>query len=162
MPTSYVIVEAILLITAVIAASAFSTTIYSMLNDISQLQQENVKKIKKEVEFDAKIIFVSAKEGDNKIKVWIKNTGREELPHELIKLSDIYLKTPNKLITIPYGGDSPSWTYTIINDMNKNARWSVGETIEITITLDFNLDSGDYFVKFVAYTGRSKTYFFSV
>jgi len=158
MTTGYIIVEAIFLISAIIAASAFSTTMYSMISDISQIQKENLQKVKNEIRSDFKIIFAYGVAGGNVIKLWIKNMGGDNLQNSLIRLSDIYVKTPDDVIRVPYG----NWTYSIVNDANGDNRWGLGETLEIVITLSKPLNEGDYTVKFISYNGAESHYFFSV
>ena len=158
MAGGYVVIEAIFLISAIVAASAFSTTIYSMINDIGQIQRENLAKVKNEITTEFRIIFAYGVAGGNTVKLWVKNVGGDSLPDSLIRLSDIYLKTPSNVLRIPYGG----WVYSIVNDENSDGRWGLGETLEITVTLDAPLETGDYTVKFVAYNGFTSSYFFSV
>ena len=162
MATSYVITEAILLITAILAASIFYSTMYTLLSDFGQLQRENAQQIKRELQLDFEIVFVSANAGDNKIYVWIKNTGYSNIHEELLKLSEFYLKTSDRFTAITYGNSIPGWLYTIVNDVNNDGKWSPGETISAVIQLDYTLTTGDYLLKFVAYTGKDRIYYFSV
>ena len=162
MATSYVVTEAILLITSILAASLFSSTMYTILADFGQLQQENAQQIKRELQLDFEIVFVTAKAGDNKVYAWIKNIGYTNVHGELVKLSEFYLKGENKFTVVTYGSQTPGWSYIIVNDVNSDGRWSPGETLAVVISLNYTLDAGDYALKFVAYTGKARTYYFSV
>ena len=66
------------------------------------------------------------------------------------------------LISIPYQGTSLGWTYIAMNDVDNDGRWDPGETLLITITLNFTLSAGEYFVRFVAYLGQRSDYYFSI
>ncbi len=158
MSSGYIIVEAIFLISAIIAASAFSTTMYSMINDINQIQKENLQKVKNKITTSFKIIFAYGKAGNSSIVIWVKNLGGENLQNSLIRLFDIYVKTPSDIIRLSQG----DWTYSIVNDVNVDGRWGFGETLEMVINLGSPLAKGDYTVKLVSYNGQVSSYSFSV
>ncbi len=162
MPTGYVIAEAIILIAAIVAASAFSASVFTTLGDLGQAHREKIERLKKELSIDAEIIFATSTSGSSEVKAWVKNTGSSDIHPELVKLSDVFLGNRSMLISIPYQGTSLGWTYIAMNDVDNDGRWDPGETLLITITLNFTLSAGEYFVRFVAYLGQRSDYYFSI
>jgi len=96
------------------------------------------------------------------VKVWVKNIGIHSISGPLIEKSDLFFGPRGNFTRIPYGGPGPPmWEYTIAND-DGDGDWEPGETIEITITVDYTLGPGDYYVKFVTYRGAYDDYSFSI
>jgi len=154
--------EAIILIAAVIAASAFSSTLVSSLGDLTQAQRERSARIRTDVLVEAKVVFATATYGTQTVKIWVKNTGSVKVHQDLVKISEIFVKGPSFIVIVPYGNSTPGWTYSILRDSDGDERWSPGETLEITALLNQTILDGDYMVRFVAYTGSRSDYFFAV
>jgi len=129
-----------------------------MINDIGQIQKENLQKLKNEITTGFRVVFAYGEAGGSNITVWVKNIGGEDLQDSLIRLFDIYVKTPDNFLRIPQS----SWDYSIVNDADGDGRWGFGETLEIIINLGFQLAEGDYTVKLVSYNGQTSSYSFSV
>ena len=96
------------------------------------------------------------------VKVWVKNIGIHSISGPLIEKSDLFFGPRGDFARVPYGSPSPpTWEYIIAND-DGDGDWEPGETLEITITVDYTLGQGDYYVKFVTYRGACDDYSFSI
>ena len=91
------------------------------------------------------------------VRVWIKNVGVKGIDKGLIRGSSLFFGNGSGYRLIPYNSSTPpSWNYTIANDLDGDGNWDPFETLEVTITLDYNLEGGEeYKVTFYPYTGRN-------
>jgi hypothetical protein len=158
-----IVSETYLTIAAVIAASilggaiAFGTTTMSDSMKAAWLHASDRSKVM----VDA--VFAFGGSGDNVACIFVKNTGRRPLYDGEIKLSDVFFGPRGAFERIPYSesGTAPRWTYSIVND-DGDAVWEPGETVQINITLTYNLTSGDYYFRFVTPFGRYAEALFTV
>lgn len=125
---------ALFLITAVIAAgvliSAIFPVVYQMTGTFSSASHEADQRLRT----DFKIVLDTANRSQY-ARVWLKNTGSEQIAIDDIERSDVVCgDTGNfNLLTLssssgPLGNGY--WTFTL-NDLNGNGNWDSGETLEI-------------------------------
>jgi archaellum component FlaF (FlaF/FlaG flagellin family) len=156
------ITEAIIMVAAVVATSVFATTFMSGLYAVSDANKFAVNQVGRELKSGVKIVF-AAPVSDTMIKVWLKNVGQEDIPSELITLSDVFFGPKGSFQYVPYGGDGlPRWRYELVKDVDNDRRWDPSETIEVTIEWASTLQSGDYFLRFAIYTGQYTDFMFSI
>ncbi|MEM2910153.1 MAG: hypothetical protein QXQ02_10560 [Halobacteria archaeon] len=154
--------EAIIMVAAIIAASVFSTTFIASFYEISDANKFMLGRIGRELKIEVKIVF-AAPVSSTTIKAWLKNVGQEDIPSELIELSDLFFGPKGSFRRIPYKEPSPpKWQYEFVNDADGDGRWDPSETIEITIDWPTSLQSGDYFLRFTIYTGQYSDFTFSI
>ncbi|MCX8192168.1 MAG: flagellin [Nitrososphaerales archaeon] len=163
MASSTIISEAYLTIAVVIAASILSASFYSSLQRMVDVERERTLEFKREVETRVKILFAAPYNG-TAVKVWIKNIGLSTINSQLIgERADLFFGPKGRFKYIPYSQPNPpTWRYSIKNDINGDGNWDPRETIEIIINEGSALNSGDYYVKYCAYTGASSEYTFTV
>ncbi len=154
--------EAIIMVAAIVATSVFATTFMSGLYAVSDANKFAINQAGRELKTSVKIIF-AAPVSDTVIKVWLKNVGQEDIPSDLMELSDIFFGPKASLQHVPYGGANlPRWRYELVTDVDNDGRWDPGETIEVTIEWASSLQSGDYFLRFTIYTGQYTDFTFSI
>lgn len=146
----------------ILAASIFSAsflTNFSLASDVNKLK---VRQIEEEVLFDIKVVF-AAKVDSTRVKVWIKNTGMDDVPLSIVSFFDLFFGPKGAFQHVPYNSETlPSWTFKLANDIDKDGRWDPMETLEITISYPYEIDKGDYFVRVVTHTGKCSDIVFSV
>jgi len=161
---STVISEAIVTIAVIIAASIFASAILTEFQSLSESEKASLAKLEENIEVKLQTLFADSP-GEAKIKVWIKNVGWRAVAKPLIgQASDLFLqRRGGTVLRIPYNSPSPpTWNYLILND-DGNGDWDPGETIEITIELPQGvLGSGDWLIRFAAYTGGYTQYVLSL
>lgn len=124
---------AIFLITAVIAAgvliSAIFPVFYQMTGTFASASHESDQRLRT----DFKIVLDTANQSQY-ARVWLKNTGSEQISVSDIKRSDVVCGDAGNFNMLEL---SPSdilvdgqWTYTL-NDLNGNKYWDSGETLEV-------------------------------
>lgn len=159
--TSVVFSEAFLTISAIAIAVVLTSTLLANIQDINNIQVALSNRMKDRIGISVKIVFAST--NDTIVYVWIKNTGIKPVPYDLIDDGDLYFGKIGSESYIEYGSQStPTWNYTIVNNLKNNSYWDIGETIQVTIYLDAPLPEGDYRVIYIVYTGEMDEYMFSV
>ncbi len=161
---SHVIIsEVFVTVTAIIIVSVFAATFLGNLQQLRDAQILVTQSLQEKMSVDIKIIYAVGYENEDIVKVWVKNTGLESIPFNLIKSGDLFFGPSGESTYIPYNSSSlPTWNFTILNDVDSDDCWDRGETILITIHLDSPLSKGDYYVRYVAYTGEYDEYSFSI
>lgn len=141
---------ALFLITAVIAAgvliSAIFPVVYQMTGTFSSASHEADQRLRT----DFKIVLDTANQS-HYARVWLKNTGSEQIAVDDIERSDVVCGDTgnfNLLTLAPAAtlGDG-EWTYAL-NDLNNNDNWDSGETLEVvarTSTIKTDEGSPVYF-----------------
>jgi len=156
-----VIAEAVVVIATIALASMLASAMTMKANDLNYMFRVYEINTKDKIYTCITIIFATNVTSDT-VKVWIKNTGLKEVHGDLIPKSDLFFGSKGNFERIPYEGTTPPmWNYTIVND-DGDGNWDPCETLEVTITWDTTLNSGEYFVKFSLYNGVSDEYTFSV
>ena len=162
-----VITTALLIIAGITAAmiliSAVFPAIFQMTGTFSSVASDMNDKMLT----DAGILFTQPEK--KVIHVWLKNTGRNEIPYGLLESSDISIvsfskeNVENRYLRVPYkrsGVTKPYWTYTF-EDINGDY-WGRGENIEVEVSLRRPLETGVYTIQFMTYNGFIAEDVFSV
>lgn len=161
--SSVAISEMILLCTSIILIGIISSTFISSMLQLSDTQNVLNRYNQEKLQFDFKIVYAYGLKNTDTVKVWVKNVGLKSVGSSTIKSFDLYFGPLGNAKLIPHGAQSPpSWTFAIVNDYNSDGAWSVSETIEITIKLNYTLGPGDYYIRFVSIYGSYDEYLFSV
>ena len=150
--------EGIVAISIIVASSMMAASLTSSFQLVNQKYMDMVSDYEDKISVAVEIIMVSGENDSNIVRVWIKNVGIKSIDEGLIGgLSSLFFGKGNGYRLIPYNSSSPpSWNYTIANDIDGDGNWDPFETIEVTITLNYNLESGEeYKVTFYPYTGRN-------
>jgi len=158
--SSVIFSESFMTIAAIILAVVFSSVVVVNIQQINNMQSIMTSTIKDKMETEVKIIFASTR--DYEIHIYIKNTGINNIPFDLLGRGDLYFGLRGKEEYIPFNASSyPTWTYNVINDIDKDGYLDPGETVELVIYVNYTLSSGDYHVKYVTYNGVTSDYYFS-
>ena len=152
-----VIAEGIVAISIIIASSMLAASLTSSFQLVNQKYMDMVSSYEERISVATEIIMVSGESGGNVVRVWIKNVGVKGIDEGLIRGSSLFFGNGSGYGLIPYNSSTPpSWNYTIANDLDGDGNWDPFETLEVTITLDYNLEGGEeYKVTFYPYTGRN-------
>lgn len=157
----YIVVEAIFVITLVIAASSFSSTITTLLQDIQESEKQRLNRVRETLLNDIEIIFATASVENGSVTLWVKNVGDIKITRGNLYLANIFLIGSSGYVHISHGGGPPSWRFNIVRDINGDGAWDRGETIQVTIELGSPLQAGEYMVRMVL--GRTRAeHIFSV
>jgi len=155
------IAEAIYTIAIVIAAATVAGTYFqntAQLNGALNVASQNAKDA---AMTSLKTVF-AAKTSSDVIEVWVKNIGTGSIDSVLISQFDVFFGPKGSYRYIPYNKtSSPKWTCSIAGN-NGLSDLHPGETLDITIYLDYSLSTGDYYFKVIAYNGVSSDYSFSL
>ncbi|MCD6511018.1 MAG: hypothetical protein J7K45_00285 [Thaumarchaeota archaeon] len=152
-----VIAEGIVAISIIIASSMLAASLTSSFQLVNQKYMDMVSSYEERISVATEILMVSGESGGNVVRVWIKNVGVKGIDKGLIRGSSLFFGNGSGYRLIPYNSSTPpSWNYTIANDLDGDGNWDPFETLEVTITLDYNLEGGEeYKVTFYPYTGRN-------
>lgn len=163
MASSAVISEVYLTLAVVVAASVLSASFYTSLQRVADVEREKTIEFKREIGTRVKILFAAQYNG-TAVKLWVKNVGLDTIKASLIgEKADLFFGPEGEFKYIPYDESSPpTWTYTLKNDVDGDGDWDPSETIEILVNSGSTLSSGDYYVKYSAYTGASSEYTFTL
>ena len=140
---------ALFLITAVIAAgvliSAIFPVVYQMAGTFTSAGHASDQRLRT----DFKIVLAVAN-NSHYARVWMKNTGSEQIPVSEIRRSDVICGNSGDFNRMSLSTSDTltdgQWLY-ILSDLNVNNYWDPGETVEInalTNKLD-TLGSPNYF-----------------
>ncbi|RLG63289.1 hypothetical protein DRN89_03945 [archaeon] len=157
---SRIVVEAILTIASVLASTTFVAAILPQISLMDQSYRSAMISMKDRIGTQIEIIF-SINSSSSTVKVWIKNIGATPIDVRQIPLANLFFGKVNEAQMIDYGDTPPCWNFSLTNGDDDN-RWEPNETLEITIYLNYTLDSGDYYVLFVTYNGVRDDYIFSI
>ncbi|MEM0349212.1 MAG: hypothetical protein QXE96_04135 [Candidatus Caldarchaeum sp.] len=161
MTGAYIVAEAIFVISLIITASAYASTMFSFVDDLKQANQVKVNRMKREAMTSVEPLMGYV--GDNRsiVYLWLKNVGTERISYAEIEASDIFLIGRETFYLLKHGQGPSRWTYNILGETLPDNGWSWGETLEITMELETPLNPGEYTVK-IAGPYFSTTYVFSV
>jgi flagellar protein FlaG len=125
---------AIFLITAVIAAGVLVSAIFPVIYQMSGTFSSASHTADQQLRTDVKIVLATANQSQY-ARVWMKNTGSEQIPIAEIKRSDVICGNSGDFGRMSFvePGNSLSngqWTYTL-SDLNSNTYWDPGETLEV-------------------------------
>ncbi|MEN6396646.1 MAG: flagellin [Methanoregula sp.] len=129
---------ALFLITAVIAAgvliSAIFPVVYQMAGTFSSAGHASDQRLRT----DFKIVLAVANDSQY-ARVWMKNTGSEQIPIADIERSDVICGNTGNFNRMSLSPSSTlqngQWLY-ILSDLNNNNYWDPGETVEINALTD--------------------------
>ncbi len=159
--TSTVFSEAFLTISSIAIAAMLAASIFSGVNQMSNIQITLTNSFQEKMKHETKIIYASI-DGNNIVHVWIKNIGMEPIPTQLIPQGDVYFGLMGEEQYIQYNRSlKPTWNYTLIDNPDNDDFWDIGETIQINIYLNTPLNQGDYHVIYSTYLGKTTEYYFS-
>jgi len=126
--SSETIVNALFLITAVIAAAVLINAIMPAIYRTSETFGSSTHEADTLMRTDFK--FVNAYAKDNAVTVWLKNTGTARIAKGDLDSSDLFV--------LPEGGTMQrialSGSYLIRNQTPVTNFWNQGETLEISVT----------------------------
>ena len=156
-----VVVEGILLITAVVAASVFAVAFLTKMGEVKDAfvysMKANVAKVKTKIA----VIYATYNNSGGFFVVYAKNVGQYDVSP--IGKIDVYFGTVGKAVLYNYDLDGVfshgEWTYTEFSS-RKAGVWEVGETIEIKI-YNSTVVNPPYYVKIVLPYGESAEETFS-
>jgi flagellar protein FlaG len=143
--SSETITTALFLITAVIAASVLIAAIFPVIFQMAGTFTSASHASDQQIRTDFKIVLAVA--NSNQVaRVWMKNTGSEQIAIADIERSDVICGDAGNFNRMSYTpSDPPSdeqWHYTLSN-LNGNKFWDPGETVEIdAITTTINKTEG--------------------
>jgi len=158
-----VVVEAIVMISAVIAASVFASALVTKVGELRQAVAAAIRSQVERVEIDAVATYATYDPGQSCFLVYIKNVGRYSVPYAYLPKADVYFGSTGSAQLYSYDSDgNPApgeWSFTEALG-NGNDRWEPGETIVLRIYNSTAVDP-PYYVKFVLPSGSSVEAVFS-
>jgi len=155
MPASWIILDAIILISAVIAATALTSAYMGSVTLINDVQRSRASIIADRASTSLLIIATDYISGKALLKVYVKNIGTNDIAGGNLRLSEVYLKSSTFLQVYTYsdGGEPGTWSYQVLNDVNSDGKWGRGETLLIIINLSSPLERGTYVLSLVLHNG---------
>ncbi|MBO3802987.1 MAG: hypothetical protein JTT11_03805 [Candidatus Brockarchaeota archaeon] len=152
--TEMIYTVALIIAAATVANTYFQNT--AQLNNVLNAASQNARD---SAMTSLKTVF-AAKIADDVVEVWVKNVGTSSIYSGYIPRFDVFFGPKGSYEYIPYNKTStPNWVFSIPSG---GANLNPGETLEITIYLDYDLESGDYYFKVVSHNGVSSDYSFSL
>ncbi|MCS7098574.1 MAG: hypothetical protein NZ922_06320 [Candidatus Methanomethyliaceae archaeon] len=159
---SHVITESITTIAIIIAASMIAITMMQTLYGIEISSKAIFDLTKESMLIKFKIIF-AAKTSSNEIKIWIKNVGIKEVDLNFIEKFTIFLGRREEVKFIPFKSYSSShWNYSIVNDLDSDGIFDIGETLEIIVKFDNIIEPGDWYIRIATPLTEILEYEFSI
>ena len=143
---SSVIVEGIILIAAIIAASVFAATfmgkVFEVKDVFTQLAKKNVERLKAK----AVIVYATYDKDLGCFLIFAKNVGK--IPIKPINEINVYFGTLGEARPYTYSDTPTSGQWSFIEYGVENSIWELGETLELRV---FNSTSvkNPYYVKIV-------------
>jgi len=150
-----VVVEGILLIAAVIAASVFAVAFLTKMSEVKETFLYSMKASVARVKTKVVIAYATYDSSQGLFLVYAKNVGQYDvLPIDKI---DVYFGSLGKASLYSYDYDgvfsAGEWSYVELSGKKANV-WEIGETIEIKIYNATTIDP-PYYVKIVLPYGES-------
>ncbi len=158
---SSVLTEGILTIAVVIAASTVAAVFVQGSYQLNQAQSSYFAMASDSASTAVKVVF-AIKSSENNLTVWVKNTGRSYFSGGQIRQFDLFAGLDGAPEYIAYNGSISGWSFSIAKDYDGDGNLDPGETLKISIWLNYNISAGDYIVKVVTHNGVSDSYRFSV
>ncbi|MGC8936336.1 MAG: hypothetical protein ACP5KV_03095 [Candidatus Methanomethylicaceae archaeon] len=154
--------ESIITIAVILAAATISTAMIQSLNQISSVGNSLLSSAEDSLAVKFKIVF-AAKNSVDLIKIWIKNTGVNEVDSSVLSKFALFAGPKGNVSFIPFSASNPpSWNYSLINDLDSDLCIDPGETIEVEISFGSEVTPGDWYVRFITPFGTFAEYTFSV
>jgi len=148
---------AIFLITAVIAAGVLVSAIFPVIYQMSGTFSSASHNADQQLRTDIKIVLAVANQSQY-ARIWMKNTGSEQVAVADIKRSDVICGSSGdfgRMSFVEPGStvNNGQWTYTL-SDLNSNNFWDPGETLEIDVhTLTLKTDGSPNYFQFALPNG---------
>jgi archaellum component FlaG (FlaF/FlaG flagellin family) len=158
---AYIVAEAIFVISLIITASAYASTMFNFVDDLKQANQAKIARMKREALTSVEPLMSYVSDNRSIVHLWLKNVGTERISYAEIEASDIFLIGRETFSYMKYGQGASRWTYNVLKENLPDNGWSWGETLEITLRLEAPLNPGEYTVK-VAGPYFSATHVFSL
>jgi archaeal flagellar protein FlaG len=150
-------VNALFLITAVVAAGILITAVFPIIWNMAGTFSTASHESDTRMRTDFKIVTTYASEGSQIGKIWMKNIGSSHVGIAEIEKSDVFFGPQGKFnraslesgkISIPTNLktiDAPTygWCY-LLSDDNDNGFWDTGETLEVDALSSELFTSGGY------------------
>lgn len=156
-----VLSESILTIAVVFASVTAAAVFMQNVTQFNSVQLSTAESAKKGIMTSIKVTFAS--NSSDIVRVWVKNVGQSSIMSGELARFDLFFGPVGNFSRIPYGVPGvPSWNYTIAVDSDGDTRFDPGETIEINISLPYELSSGDYYLRIITHNGISDDYYFTV
>ena len=154
---SIVFSEGFITVSAIILATIFTAAVVTNLQQMSYIQVAMTQNIKDRISTKVEIVFVTV--DNDTVYIWIKNTGLNHIPHDLISRGDVYWGRKGAEQYISYNASTPpKWLYTAVNDVDNDGYWDPGETILITVYTGTTQSAGDYHAVYTTYNGVETEY----
>lgn len=161
MPGAYIVTEAIFVITLVITASAYASTMFNVMDEVKLANQLKLEKIKREAATAIEPVFGYVPENRSSVLLWLKNVGAERISPTEIQAFEVFIIGRNTLIHAKNSHNTYGWRYELVKDIFPDNSWSWGETLFVKISLESPLEPGEYVVR-IAGVYSSVTYVLSV
>ena len=161
MTGAYIVAEAIFVISLIITASAYASTMFSFVDELKQANQAKVSRMKREALTSVEPLMGYVSDNRSVVYLWLKNVGTERISYAEIEASDIFLVGRDTFFLMKHGHGPYRWRYSILKETLNDNGWSWGETLAITMQLETPLNHGEYTVK-IAGPYFSSAYVFSV
>ena len=150
-----VVVEGILLISAVVAASVFAAAFLTKMGEVKDAFVYSTKANIARVKTKITVVYATYNDSEGFFVVYAKNVGQYEVSP--ISKIDVYFGSLGKAVLYSYDFDgifSPGeWTYIEFTGKKVDI-WEIGETIEIKVYNSTTIDP-PYYVKIVLPYGES-------
>jgi|Deesub1362A_J573_1020465.scaffolds.fasta_scaffold00003_75 archaellum component FlaG (FlaF/FlaG flagellin family) len=154
---SIVFSEGFITVSAIILATIFTAAVVTNLQQMSYIQVAMTQNMKEKLSTKVEIIFTTV--SNDTVYVWIKNTGLNHIPHDLISRGDLYWGKKGGEEYIPFNSTTPpTWNYNAVNDVDGDGYWDPGETVLFTIYLGVAQSTGDYHAIYITYNGEKTEY----
>ncbi len=156
------ITESILTIAVILAAA---TTSVAMIQSIYNLDSTNLSLLdaaRESASTQFKIIFAANSSGDS-IKLWVKNVGLREVDSVLLGKFALFVGPRGNVTFVPFNASQPpSWSYALVNDLDSDSRIDPGESFEISVSWNGELQGGDWYAQLTTPAGTVSEYTFSL
>lgn len=149
---------AIFLITAVIAAGVLVSAIFPVIYQMSGTFSSASHTADQQLRTDIKIVLAVANgttESNRYARVWMKNTGSEQIAEADIERSDVICGSSGDFGRMDYNPSlsNGQWSYSF-SDLNHNNFWDPGETLEIDVhTQTLQIDGSPNYFQFALPNG---------
>jgi len=143
---SGVVVEGIILVAAVIAASVFATTFLGKVFEVKdifvQLTKKNIERLKAKVV----VVYATYDKDLGCFLVFAKNVGK--VPIKPIDKIDVYFGTLGEAKPYTYSQTPTLGQWSFVEHGSENNIWELGETLELRIFNQTTIET-PYYVKII-------------
>jgi archaeal flagellar protein FlaG len=132
-------VNALFLITAVVAAGILITAVFPIVWNMASTFSTASHESDTRMRTDFKIVMTYSKGSDNTAKVWLKNIGSNRIGLAEVNMSDVVIGLTSDFNRATYVEGCgftyppyvPQWCYDISETPSSNGYWDPGETLQI-------------------------------